>query len=322
MIAFAVIIVAFPAARTTAQEASVSPAAQYYEGMQISVDWSGPDALGDFLAIAAPGTAAADFLRYARTSAGNPASFEDLPAGDYELRYVSANGLNILISVAFRIVAPGADDGIAALMAPSEAIAGSEITVTVSDPGDPADYVTVVEATLPDTAFGPLARFRGANEVQLVLPENPGDYQIRQVRAHGLTVLYRQDLDILPNPKADAAVDEAPAARQTETAAATPATEAKPPQAAAAAPARTIELTALVAVDPASEFGVAFSDAPPAGAELFLSAEGGALSGSSWPVGTSTMIRITAPSESGDYDLILMDAQSGAEISRRALEVR
>ena len=63
--------------------------------MAFATPWTGEDAPGDFIAIAAPDAAPEKFIDYARTSAGNPATLTaPVTPGSYELRYV-LNGKKI-----------------------------------------------------------------------------------------------------------------------------------------------------------------------------------------------------------------------------------
>ena len=143
-------------------------------GAEIEVFWRGPDAAGDFIAIAGPDAPAASFLAYARTSGGSPAVLTAPGIGEYELRYISAAGLAVLARVPLSI---GVEPAQAGLTAPSEVEAGADLVVSVSAPGDPADYITIVETVAPDDAFGPYARLKGALEVSLSAPDVPGVYE-------------------------------------------------------------------------------------------------------------------------------------------------
>jgi Ca-activated chloride channel family protein len=69
-------------------------------GTRFEIDWAGPDGIGDFVAIARPGTAATRHLDWFFTSIGSPATLgAPFQPGDYELRYVSGADHQILASI-------------------------------------------------------------------------------------------------------------------------------------------------------------------------------------------------------------------------------
>ncbi len=98
----------------SAQEAALNAPPRIAPGSAFEIGWQGPDAPGDFIAIAGPGAPAASFLAYARTSAGSPAVMTAPGAGEYELRYISAAGLAVLARVSLSVGAEPAKGGITA----------------------------------------------------------------------------------------------------------------------------------------------------------------------------------------------------------------
>lgn len=301
-----------------AQDAALNPPPLIAPGTEFEIGWQGPDAPGDFIAIAGPDAPAASFLAYARTSAGNPAVLTAPGVGEYEARYISAAGLAVLARVPLSVDVEPAAGGITA---PSEVEAGAGLVVSVTGPGKPADYITIVETGAPDTAFGPYARLKGALEVALTAPDTAGDYEVRHIQASGQTVLDRAPLAVLelattktattkPAPAETAPV----AAGDTETAA----VAAQP----AALPSAT--LMALIAVDPAHGFRVAWTGPGAAGDLIALLPHGGdpAAALDSQPVGAGSPVGLTAPDAPGAYEIVYIDSASGAVLARRGLEVR
>lgn len=281
-------------------------------GARIEVFWQGPDAAGDFIAIAEPEAPAASFIAYARTSGGSPAVLTAPGVGEYELRYISAAGLVVLARVPLSVVVEAAQRRITA---PSEVEAGADLVVSVSAPGDPADYITIVETAAPDDAFGPYARLKGALEVSLSAPDVPGIYEIRHIRASGQTVLARSSLTVLEVPDA---VTQEPAPAEPVTGTAT----------AAAAPQSTalphVTLMALVAVDRGHGFRVAWSGPRATGDLIAVIPKGGvpAAALDNAPVGAGSFAGLTAPEAPGRYEIVYVDGASGAVLTRRELEVR
>jgi Ca-activated chloride channel family protein len=69
-------------------------------GTRFNVRWTGPDRPGDYLAVAARGSAPQHHEDWCYTSVGSPASLAaPFEAGDYELRYVSGAGAEVLATL-------------------------------------------------------------------------------------------------------------------------------------------------------------------------------------------------------------------------------
>ncbi len=299
-----------------AGEVGLDVPARVEPGRSFEVAWQGPDASGDFIAVAEPGAAPARFLAYARTSRGNPAVLTAPEPGAYEVRYVAAAGLSVLAAAPLDVAAGSANSGESGIAAPSDVEAGDELAIAVADPGDPADYVTIVAAGAPDDAFGPYARFgTGAGEVALVAPEAPGDYEIRHVRAASLSVLARAPLTVRPAP-----APQSPPASTEE-----PATEAAAARAATSAGSGTaVRLMALVAVDRGRPFRVAWTGPGAQGDRIAIVPEGrgpgDALA--SGPAGEGSPLRLVAPEAPGDYAIVYVGGADDAVLAQRGLEVR
>jgi Ca-activated chloride channel family protein len=281
-----------------AQDNEVRAPAVAEPGAVIEVEWRGENAPGDFIAIAEPGSAPGKFIAYARTSRGNPAQLTLPGSGDYELRYIAAAGLQIMARSPLSV-------GVAAkaIQAPAEANAGAEITVTVSDPGDAADYVTIVEANAPALAFGPYARLRGASQATLAAPDVPGAYEIRHIHASNQSIIARAALTV----RGAAAEETAPAGETA--AAAKPASPPKP------------TLMALIAVDNSKPFHIAWTGPGGMGDLIGIAPSGGGATSllASQPA-SGSILALAAPASPGDYDLVYVDG-GGAVLTRREIEV-
>jgi Ca-activated chloride channel family protein len=74
-------------------------------GTRFEVRWTGPDRPGDYLAVAARGAAPQAHEDWCFTSGGSPASLAaPFEAGDYELRYVSGTGQEVLAALPLTVV--------------------------------------------------------------------------------------------------------------------------------------------------------------------------------------------------------------------------
>jgi len=305
------------AGHALAQEAVLSAPSRIAPGSEFEISWQGPDAPGDFIAIAGLDAPAASFLAYARTSVGSPAVLTAPGEGEYELRYISAVGLTVLARVPLSV---GTEPAQAGITAPSEVEAGAGLVVSITDPGEPADYITIVETGAPDAAFGPYARLKGALEVSLTAPDTAGNYEIRQIQASGQKVLARAPLAVLE----PAAAETAPAASETTSgSAATGETETAEAAALPAAPPHAT-LMALVAVDPTHGFRVAWTGPAAVGDRIAVLPRGAdpAAALDSQPVGAGSPTSLTAPDAPGEYEIVYIDSANGDVLARRGLEVR
>jgi hypothetical protein len=286
-------------------------------GEIFEVDWRGADAPGDFIAVAEEGAAAAKFLFYARTSRGAPALLTAPGEGVYEIRYVAASGLEIMARAQLAVGVISA-----ALNAAAEVEAGAPVTVTVSTSGDAADYITIVEAGATDIALGDYERLRGATVVALPAPDQAGSYEIRHIRARDQVIISRAPLTVRKAAAAGGA-DPGGAAITgvaVEAPAPTGSVAGQPPNASAGA-AAGLTLMALVVVDHAKAFHVAWTGPGADGAVIGLAPAGG--DGEALVVSAPAddgIVALSAPDAPGDYVLLFVDAR-GAVLARRAIEV-
>jgi len=312
--------------RGLAQEAELSAAPQAGPGGEISVTWRGLDAPGDFITIADPEAPAPAYHAYARTNAGNPAIMTAPPIGDYEIRYISAAELAVLARAPLRVAAEA--DG--AMTALALVVAGADVTVTVMAAGEPADYVTIVEAGAPDTAFGAYARLKGATEVRLQAPMPAGEYEIRHIRAASQTVLARLPLTVetaAGEPPADLAAGTQAGPETVGAAEVAAASSAEPAGTSSApvaeAPSASASLMALVAVDRGLGFQIAWEGPGADGDWIGVVPAGSGADDAvgNVAVGGGSPAGMTAPGTPGDYEIIYV-AGDGTVLGLRALEVR
>lgn len=167
--------VVLPAARPAAS-LSIEPEAPTIS-QEISVTWDGPGADGDYVTVVEPGAAEGTYRDYAYTREGNPLTLA-LPdrAGTWEIRYVQGDGGATLGALQV-IVA----DVPVALDAPEQAAAGDTVTVAWEGPDGGGDYVTVVEPEADEGAYRDYAYTRDGNPLDIRLPEDAGDFELRYV---------------------------------------------------------------------------------------------------------------------------------------------
>lgn len=160
-------------------------------GSTVEVAWTGPNNPGDFITIVAPTAAKSEYRDYATTDRGSPAQVR-VPerAGTYEIRYVTGQENEILarrtvVALAVRVE----------LIAQEQAPAGSRIPVKwTGAPNNQGDFITVVR---PDADKGAYTNYFGPRDTDpdtatLILPPEPGLYEIRYVTAQTNEILARR----------------------------------------------------------------------------------------------------------------------------------
>ncbi|MCB1678268.1 MAG: VWA domain-containing protein [Halioglobus sp.] len=195
---------------------SVSAPAQVNAASKFKVQWRGALTPGDFITMEKAGTRAAYTPGgHARLRDGVPAELTAYAEpGDYEVRYVLANGYTTYggMQHAVQASAPVRVMPVeAAVSGPSEIVGGSVIAVAVTpvagdDWGD--DYVSLIEAGANKynrASWQVLSKGRDAGtRVEFQVPNVAGDYEIAYFLAPGNKVLARQPIRVT---RAAASVD-------------------------------------------------------------------------------------------------------------------
>ncbi len=150
-------------------------------GSDLEVAWEGPDYRNDYIAVAKPGEDGYEGYTYTRE--GSPLALR-LPTdtGEYELRYVLAQDRTVIATQKIVLEAVGAT-----LVAPDTATAGSEVEVSWEGPDYANDYIAV--AAPDDDGYVNYTYTREGSPLDLTLPTEPGDYELRYVLAQDKTVL-------------------------------------------------------------------------------------------------------------------------------------
>lgn len=162
-------------------------------GGTVEVAWTGPNNPGDFITIVPPAAPKNEHRDYATTADGTPAKVR-VPdrAGTYEIRYVTGQDNEILarrtvVALPVRVE----------LAAPDQAPAGARVKVAWSGaPNNPGDFITIVK---PDADKGTyneyfVARDTDPDAGSLVVPAQPGAYELRYVTAQSNEILARRPI--------------------------------------------------------------------------------------------------------------------------------
>lgn len=159
--------------------ASVTPDSERVSvGTEFSVKWEGPNRKSDFITITQLGAPARGYTSYAYTSNGNPLKLTaPTSAGDYEVRYVLANPYKVLARTPIKVT-----ESEASIRGVATAETGNLIEVSWVGPNTKSDFITV---TKPDAAarsyLAYIYTLNNASPQQLVMPVEPGDYELRYV---------------------------------------------------------------------------------------------------------------------------------------------
>jgi hypothetical protein len=180
--------------KITTPETSISAPAEAIAGAPVSVTWIGPDNRGDYLTIVPTGAAANVYQNYTDASKGSPLSITaPIEPGAFEIRYVAAQGKNVLARRPIKIVAAEIE-----IDAPAQATAGSPVSIRWAGPNNRGDYLTIVVAGTPDGQYAAYADTTRGTPLSIKAPAKPGPAEIRYMSGQGAKVLARRPIEIIP----------------------------------------------------------------------------------------------------------------------------
>lgn len=176
------------AIKVTAVAATLKGPSSVAAGAPFDIDWTGPNGANDWITVVkpdAPDTAYADYF-YAKPE--NRSLKAPVEPGDYELRFVQ-DGKKVIARSPIKVAAVEAG-----LHGPPSGVAGQDVTLTISGPAQPGDWITVVK---PDEAVGSYNDYFDAksDDRSLMLPMTAGDYEFRYVQ-DGKKVIARAPIKV------------------------------------------------------------------------------------------------------------------------------
>ena len=159
-------------------------------GSDVAVTWTGPDYQRDYIAIEEVG--GERYINYTYTSEGNTLMLQ-MPSepGDYEIRYVLSQDTTVLATLPITVT-----DLEVRVIAQTEAFVGADATVGWEGPDYDGDYIAV-EAVGGERYINYTYTSEG-NPLQLEMPSEPGDYEIRYVLSQDSEVLASQPITVTP----------------------------------------------------------------------------------------------------------------------------
>jgi Ca-activated chloride channel family protein len=144
-------------------------------GTVLSIDWTGPNAPGDYVTIVPLGTDRWTDESYFSTTAGSPGSLvAPIVAGAYELWYVAGADAKTMLRRPV-VVSPLA----ITLKAPASVGKGAQFQVEWTGPNGPSDYVTIVPTGSPVGTYASYTYTNTGSPVTLSAPDTAGAYEIR-----------------------------------------------------------------------------------------------------------------------------------------------
>lgn len=174
--------------------ASVKAPTQVRAGTMFEVNWQGPNNARDFVTIVPATAPEKRHDHYQYTSKGTPLRLRAPDAaGEYEVRYLTAQTYTTLASAKVTVVANSAT-----VEAPKEAIAGTPVSVKWAGPNNERDYITIVPTGAREGTSGNYTYTAKGNPLTVLAPIEPGDYELRYSTAQSHTTLARQALRITP----------------------------------------------------------------------------------------------------------------------------
>ena len=169
------------------QFASISAAETAPAASMLAVEWEGPAAENDYIAVTTAESQPFQTIYSVKVETGNPVKLL-MPGivGTYELRYVLANGImngddEVLATQTIEVTPHDVT-----VSAPETAGVGDTIVVDWEGPGYDGDYISVSAAGEDPWQRVYATAIKDDGPVQLLMPGEPGDYEIRYVLAVGI----------------------------------------------------------------------------------------------------------------------------------------
>jgi Ca-activated chloride channel homolog len=169
-------------------------------GSNVSIGWTGPNLRNDFITVVPPDAGNGVYTKYFYTERTGPEAGRlvlPIKAGNYELRYVTGQGKQVLARRAITVLPITAS-----VEAPDSAPAGTTIKVRWTGPNYQGDYVTIVEAGSPKAAHQSYfyTDRTKPEDGSLKLPAKAGSYEIRYVAAQDHEILATRQIRLTGGP--------------------------------------------------------------------------------------------------------------------------
>jgi Ca-activated chloride channel family protein len=154
-------------------------------GRRFEVDWEGPAAPADFLALATEAAGDGDYLSLHLASKGSPARFvAPWELGSYEIRYVEGDGNRVRRRTTVSVVTTPVS-----LKAPRRVRAGTRFDLRWTGPNRPGDYLAVAVRGAGPLDHEDWAYTAAGSPASLAAPFAAGEYELRYVSGNTHEIL-------------------------------------------------------------------------------------------------------------------------------------
>ncbi|MEM7441479.1 MAG: VWA domain-containing protein [Pseudomonadota bacterium] len=177
-----------------AVQASITAPANAAAGDSVVIEWAGPDYKNDYIAVAEVGQPDSKYINYTYTREGSPLRLK-MPAepGNYEIRYIQNQGSTVLARV------PVTVEAVAAQLTFNEtAAAGEPLLITWDGPDYKNDYISVAEIGAKGSKYYSYTYTRQGSPLRVVMPLDPGTYEVRYIQNQKSTVLASKTVTVEP----------------------------------------------------------------------------------------------------------------------------
>ena len=160
-------------------------------GSKVRVIWTGPGEGNDYISVGPADAGNSKHANYTRTKDGNPLQLLMPPtAGTYEVRYVSAKNHDVLTRESIDVTEVGAN-----VEVPAKAPAGSTLRVAWTGPDYANDYISVAKVGSAGRSEVNYTRTSAGNPLKLLMPAEPGPYEVRYVQSQSHKILASQPIE-------------------------------------------------------------------------------------------------------------------------------
>ncbi|WP_324754129.1 vWA domain-containing protein [Roseovarius sp. Pro17] len=161
-------------------------------GETVSVEWTGPGYDRDYISVAKVGVAGGQYENYTYVQEGSPLGIL-MPSepGTYEIRYIIAQDNVVLSSQTITV-----DTVAASVTAPSVAVMGASVPVEWTGPAYPRDYISVARVGDSGGQYLNYTYVQDGSPLQLMMPSQAGDYEIRYILAQDNVILFSQAVTV------------------------------------------------------------------------------------------------------------------------------
>ncbi|MES9972126.1 MAG: hypothetical protein ABW092_18995 [Candidatus Thiodiazotropha sp.] len=161
-------------------------------GAYFEVEWEGPNAKHDYIAIRKADTEKHKYLNYAYSNTGSPARLRaPSEPGDHLIYYMHGRTRQLLAELPVKVV-----DAAATLDAPESAPAGSVIEVGWTGPDGKHDHITIAELNSEPRKYLHYRYTNSGSPTKLTMPIEPGEYELRYVTDQKARVLVTRPITI------------------------------------------------------------------------------------------------------------------------------